>query len=196
MLRPDYEKIIQAINFFARKSGNTLTKLYMLKLIFFADRYHMRMYGRMITNDCYLAMEYGPVASTTKQVFEFFSIPGRFEEYAATYLKPSQKDDIHICSIRDVDWDVFSETDIESLEVAWKIKESGKNLINYSHEFPEWKKHEDNLKKFPRSPMDLIDFFLEAPGDAEYCHADANRVMCNKEHFLTMRQCNMDMGHA
>ena len=181
MLRPDYEKIIQAVNFFARKSNNQLTKLHILKLIFFADRYHMRMYGRMITNDDYLAMQYGPVASATKQVIEFISIPDKYSEYAAAYLKP--KNDHLIYSLQDVDRDVFSETDIEALEVAWKIKEKVKKLVKYSHEFPEWKKHEEKLKVLSRSRMALEDFFLQAPEKSEYCNADESRVQINKEFF-------------
>ena len=181
MLRPDYEKIIQAVNFFARKSSNQLTKLHILKLIFFADRYHMRMYGRMITNDNYLAMQYGPVASATKQVIEFISIPDQYSEYAAAYLKP--KNDLRIYSQKDVERDVFSETDIEALEVAWKITETVKNLVKYSHEFPEWKKHEEKLKIFSRSWMALEDFFLQAPEKSEYCNADEARVQSNKEFF-------------
>ena len=50
----DYKKAVQAINFFARKNGGKITKLEVLKLIFFADRYHLRKYGRPITNDQYL----------------------------------------------------------------------------------------------------------------------------------------------
>ena len=182
-LRPDYEKIIQCINFFARKSNNTLTKINVLKLIFFADRYHMRMYGRMITNDCYFAMQYGPVASVAKSVFEFAAIPQHLEQYAMEYLRPSQKNDMSIKSVKEVDFDVFSETDIEALNAAWHLKESRKDLVKFSHRFPEWKNHENELKSFPRSQMNLLDFFLQAPAEAEYCLADDERVECNKEHF-------------
>ena len=182
MLRPDYEKIIQSVNFFARKSNNHLTKLHILKLIFFADRYHMRMYGRMITNDDYLAMQYGPVASATKQVIEFISIPDQFSEYAAKYLRPEK--DYQIYSLKEVDFSVFSETDIESLEAAWKIKETGKNLVKYSHKFPEWKKHEEKLEILSRSKMSLEDFFLYAPEKFEYCKADEARVQSNREFFV------------
>lgn len=195
-LRPEYEKIIQAINFFARQSKNSLTKLYILKLVFFADRYHMRMYGRMITNDCYFAMAYGPVASTTKNIFEFLSIPKHLEGYAASYLKPSREDDIHIRSIKDVDWDVFSQTDIEALKAAWEIKKNNRDLVSYSHEFPEWKRHQERLKSFPSCPMPLEDFFLQSPKSAEYCSADDNRVNCNKEYFLETSPLFADIKHG
>ena len=38
----------------------------LFKLLFFADRYHLRMYGSTITRDKYVAMEMGPVPSMTK----------------------------------------------------------------------------------------------------------------------------------
>ena len=41
-----------------------------IKLIFFADRYHIRKYGRPITNDEYLAMDFGPVNSGVKDIAE------------------------------------------------------------------------------------------------------------------------------
>lgn len=41
-----------------------------LQLVYFADRYHLRKFGRPITNDEYFAMPYGPVASGAKDIAE------------------------------------------------------------------------------------------------------------------------------
>jgi uncharacterized phage-associated protein len=57
--KADYEKCTQALNFFAQKAGGQINKMKALKLIFFADRYHVRKYGRLLTNDNYMAMEHG-----------------------------------------------------------------------------------------------------------------------------------------
>ena len=46
----DHEKATQAINFFARESGGQINKMKAIKLIYFAERYHLRKYGRPITN--------------------------------------------------------------------------------------------------------------------------------------------------
>ena len=85
-----------------------------------------------------------------------------------------------------MDWDVFSESDIEALEAAWEIKASGRDLVKYSHEFPEWKKHENELKKFPRCQMYLEDFFLQTAKGSDYCLANKERVQYNLEQFLNM----------
>ena len=45
-------------------------KMKALKLVYIADRYHLRKYGRLITNDTYFAMNYGPVPSGTKDIAE------------------------------------------------------------------------------------------------------------------------------
>lgn len=52
----DYRKTTQALNFFAVKNGGHINKMRSIKLIYFADRFHLRKYGRPITNDEYFAM--------------------------------------------------------------------------------------------------------------------------------------------
>ena len=63
-----HKKATQALNFFARAAGGKINKMKALKLIYFEDRYHLRSYGRPITNDTYFAMKFGPVASACKDL--------------------------------------------------------------------------------------------------------------------------------
>jgi hypothetical protein len=65
-----YKKATQAVNYFAQRSGGIINKMKAIKLIYFADRYHLRKYGRPITNDEYLAMDYGLVSSGVKDIAE------------------------------------------------------------------------------------------------------------------------------
>lgn len=185
----DYEKMIQMINFFARKTGekNRISKLICLKIIYLADRYHLRMYGRTITGDKYVAMQYGPVASGTKRTFEFIGIPPQLIKYASEYLTP--KNDHDIVSVREPDLDVFSKTDLEAMDAAWTTYCRHKNeIVSFTHCFPEWKKHEKDLQHVKVQDMDCSDFFLEAPKDKEYCPADPKRLEMNKLHFEEMSQ--------
>lgn len=184
-MRPDYEKIIQSINYFARKQNNNkISKLYFLKLIFLADRYHLRMYGRTITNDHYVAMQYGPVASETKSTFEFLNIPEPMQAYAAEYLLPAE--DSWITSRKEVDSEVFSETDMEALEAAWSTFKKHRNLVSFTHNFPEWSRHEQKLATYNASKMELEDFFMDAPKGVEYCPATPERVAMNRDFFMEM----------
>jgi len=65
-----HRKATQALNYFARQEGGSINKLKALKLLFFADRYHLRKYGRPVSECAYYAMTHGPVASEAKQIAE------------------------------------------------------------------------------------------------------------------------------
>ena len=71
ILEFDYKKATQAINYFTKKEGGQIEKLKLIKLVYLADRFHLRKYGRPIMNDTYLAMPLGPVGSSVKDIAEF-----------------------------------------------------------------------------------------------------------------------------
>ena len=56
-----HRKATQALNFFARQGGGSINKMKALKLVYFADRSHLRRYGRPVVGDEYLAMNFSPV---------------------------------------------------------------------------------------------------------------------------------------
>ena len=156
----DHQKATQALNYLAIKSGGRINKMKALKLIYFADRYHLRKYARLITNDIYLAMEYGPVPSGVKDLAESSGFLGVSErKYSAKYIAPINK--YAFKSIEAVDEAVFSRSDIEALDFAW---ESFGQLDKYAlagltHKYPEWLKHKTALKMEPRIQMSFFDFF-------------------------------------
>ena len=56
------EKSLQAVLYVAnRLERKDFHKIF--KVLYFADREHLTKYGRPITGDTYVAMEYGPVPS-------------------------------------------------------------------------------------------------------------------------------------
>ena len=77
----DYQKATQSLTFFAEKEGGRIHKMKALKLVYLADRYHLRKYGRPITNDEYFAMPYGPVASGVKDIIEMSDFLGAEEKF-------------------------------------------------------------------------------------------------------------------
>lgn len=147
ILKADYKKVTQVINFFARSSrGNTINKMKALKLVWAADRFHLRKYGRPIIGDKYLAMEWGPVASKAKDIIEdTIVLVDEEKEYRAKYIK--KVDSLNLKSLQEVDKDLFSQTDLESMEFA--IKSFGKmnefDLSELTHKYPEWKKFKESL---------------------------------------------------
>ena len=66
-----FRKTAQALNFFAiHNSTSKLNVTKAIKLIWAADRYHLRKFGSLITHDFYLAMTRGPVGSNAKNIAE------------------------------------------------------------------------------------------------------------------------------
>ena len=163
----DFKKAVQAINFFATKEGGMIDKMKVLKLIWLSDRLHLRKYGRPITNDRYYAMEYGPVASTVKDLIGFSMLGKEESIYLCKYLK--KKSDKIVATVKDVDDDVFSKTDIEALETIHnEYGEYGPMYLSrVSHLFPEWEKHEKTLKSkiSLRETIYYTDFFENPSND-------------------------------
>jgi uncharacterized phage-associated protein len=152
----NYKKATQALNYLACRSGSKINKMKALKLVYFADRYHLRKYGRLITNDTYFAMEHGPVASGVKDLAEFSVALDKHEaSYAKQYIRPVSKYTYE--SIADVDRDVFSDSDIEALKFAFETfgQLDKFKLRDKTHLYPEWKKHEQSLQKLSRTEMDI-----------------------------------------
>jgi len=168
-----YRKTTQALNFFALASGGRINKMKALKLLYFADRYHLRKNGRPITNDEYFAMNFGPVASGGKDLAEGSDFrPDVEKTYAGQFLNPSQ---FEYASLHELDRDVFSETDLEALSFAWSRfgAQDQFTLAEITHAYPEWKKHESALQGGVNSrvKMRYDDFLDDPPTGFDPCHS-------------------------
>ena len=167
-----YRKATQALNFFAQQAGGRLSKLRALKLVFFADRYHLRKYGRLVTNDEYWAMDYGPVASNTKDLAELSAFLGEQEKaYANRFLEPADQNHQY-GSKAPVDESVLSESDLEALQFAWRTFGRKGRLVDLTHEYPEWKRHEATLKakQVSRVRIRYEDFVENPHTGVDPCH--------------------------
>ena len=103
MLEFDYKKATQVINYLTKKEGGQINKLKLIKLVYLADRYHLRRYGRPMVNDAYFAMPLGPVGSSVKDIAEFSDFLDISElNYAGTYLGRGAQPNM-LVSIADVD---------------------------------------------------------------------------------------------
>lgn len=163
-INTSYKKATQALIFFANKKNGKINKMKAIKLIYLADRLHLRKYGRPVVGDTYWAMKLGPVGSCSKQIAELDRIPDKVFSYVKKYIKPVDEKKQAFTSLKPVDTDVFSKTDIECLEAVYK-EFSDKDqfeLADISHHYPEWSKHENALKAGKRRVlMNYDDFFSE-----------------------------------
>ena len=156
----DYKIATQALNYLAHLEGGQIDKLKALKLIYFADKYHLRKYSSLISNDKYFAMQRGPVASSTKDIAEHSSfLSSKEKEYCEKYIAPLGENKFK--SVAEIDKDQLSETNLESLKFAYDNfgHLEPLALVNLTHHYPEWKKHEHRLKNESRIEMNLEDFF-------------------------------------
>ncbi len=162
MFEFDYRKAVQALNYFAQKSGGVINKMKAIKLIWLSDRAHIRRYGRPIIMDDYFALPFGPIPSNTKDLAEVSSFSSEEETLYRNHFLYIV-DQYNFKSVNEVETEVFSQTDLAILDNVFlefgHITEF--ELSELSHTYPEWKKHEDGLKNkiASRYRMNYLDFF-------------------------------------
>jgi uncharacterized phage-associated protein len=168
MNRFAYKKATQALNFFAVKQGGSSSKLKALKLMFFADRYHLRKYGRLVTDDRYFALQWGPLPSGTKDLVDSHY----HQEYTQHYLNRVSEKEYR--SQGAVEYRVLSAADQEALEFAWENfgNLSPSQLSKLSHEYPEWVEFADILEdeEKGRKEMDITQFIEDPISNVEPCY--------------------------
>jgi len=135
-----------------------VTRARLLKLIFIADRYHIRRYLRPVTGDRYFAMKLGPVATFLYNVFKGMT------SGEGIVRRGSKPNEMRVGE-RTYDAELFSPSDIEALDFA--LEKFGKldfsKLTKIVHAYPEWAKFADRFQNNPkgREPMTFEDFFDE-----------------------------------
>ena len=178
----DFKKTLQAINYLASKQpGKKIHKLKVIKLLYLADRYHLRAYGRSVSGDNYVAMKWGPVGSGTKDILtpESTFADKDVNLYAKNFIRHESR--FVVSSINEVDTDELSNSDIEALNFSLKnFGRFGTFVLaeKITHLYPEWKKHESELKERSRADMSYEDFFLEPDKNAP-----GLRLLGNKDPF-------------
>ena len=159
-----YKKATQALNYYATRKDGSINKMKAIKLIYLADRLHLRKYGRPIVGDRYVAMKWGPVGSKTKNLAELVQLPDDVLSYAKKFIKPTE-DKNTVQSLKAVDLDVFSKTDIECFDEVYKefADKDQFELARLTHEYPEWAKYKKDIEtgKKKSVPMSYEDFFSD-----------------------------------
>lgn len=167
----DYLKATQTLDYFAIKEGGQINKMKALKLVYFADRYHLRKYGRLITNDNYLAMEHGPVPSTTKDIAESNDyLDETIKVYSQGFIEPINN--LTLKTKNKLDESALSDSDLEALEFSWSTfgHLNQYELRDLTHFYPEWLRVKDNLASMSCLPMYLIDFLEDPVGGVNKCY--------------------------
>ena len=197
LLETSYKKATQALNFLAEKKDGKINKMKAIKLIYLADRLHLRKYGRPIIGDVYWAMKLGPVGSRTKRAAEL-DVPESFLPYAQKYIQSGDEKKQSFVSLRSTDTDLFSRTDIECLEsvyFAFGDKDQFE-LAELSHQYPEWAKHAKELKSGKkRVLMDYEDLFADAEKDDTFFAQNKTDLHLAKESFTELQEVSSFFAH-
>ena len=172
----DTKKIIQALTYLAGKEdGKVMDNMKAYKLLWLADRYHLRQTGRTITGDAYYAMPYGIVPSDAKCVLENAKTKMRNPKgYKDRYI--ANKGNHQFMALTDADLQVFSDSDQEALDKVWEAFGSmdALELSDLSHQFPEWTFYSDLLNDREQKNsyrIDLDHFFEEGPSSDFFCES-------------------------
>lgn len=148
---------LEAIHYLLTKIGET-DKIKIVKLMYFADKMHLMLFGRTITDDKFIAMQYGPVGSCTLDAFKkndsFFVSKGD-HKFEATNINS--------------EYDYLSESDKLVIDkIAKKFKNGDfKDIVETSHKCPEWKVFKPLLDSDTKktAKIKLRDMFSTFPGD-------------------------------
>lgn len=169
--RPKYDKIVELLLYLAhRKPG--ADKYQAVKFFYLADKAHLERYGRPITQERYVALDYGPVASTaldllngdkwtmrkvgiTELPFETEKVTREGKSEILVIKKPR----------RDVDFDLFSKSDLRVFDeiLAEYGDRSFNDLYEITHSHTAYKRAWDSRPTGARAAGMLYEEMIESP---------------------------------
>lgn len=172
----DTKKIIQALTYLAGKENDkVMDNMKAYKLLWLADRYHLRQTGMTITGDAYYAMPFGIVPSDAKCVLENEKTKLKNPKgYRDRYI--ANKGAHQFMALAEADLQVFSESDQEALDKVYEVfgGMSAKELSRLSHRFPEWTFYSNLLADKEQKNsyrIDLDHFFEDGPESEFFCES-------------------------
>lgn len=174
-------KVIQALNYLSTKQKDgVMNKMKAYKLLCLADKYHIRQYGRSITDDTYCALPHGTVPSNVMDLLSKKNIVDGFSDNIEILNQNEYK------SKSEPNLKVFSETDLEAINIVLdKFNDKDQFwLSEHSHQFPEWKRYEDKLndKSKPKSyKVRESDFFINTEEESGLFVDDEELLTLTKE---------------
>jgi len=156
--RKNPNKALEVVLWFAnREPGIDVHRL--LKLLFFADKWHLNRYGRPIVGDNYCALKFGPAAMTTYDILERkpeLAWVLALDEGAFPFSVEPGPRKKHVRPLRPADTRKLSESDRAALD--WAYEKYGhldfNTLKRLSHDHPAWQRGSEA----PGTHMNYLDF--------------------------------------
>ncbi len=178
----DTKKIIQALAYLAdHQPEKVIDNMKAFKLLWLADRYHLRQTGRTITGDAYYAMPFGIVPSDAKCLLEGTKTKLKNPKgYQDCYLRSIGNHQFAVLSQPDLK--VFSESDQEALDKVLAVygDYDAMQLSELSHKFPEWAFYRELLEDKDAKnsyKIDLDHFFETSPEEGKPLFDDSPELL-------------------
>ncbi|MDE6343051.1 MAG: SocA family protein, partial [Muribaculaceae bacterium] len=114
-----FEKSVNSILYVLKQMGGRCDMHKLCKILYFADREHLSEFGRRITGDTYIAMQYGPVPSCIDDILKalrgdsFFSSSAEIKEIKDSMTFENR---FIIRGLKNPDLDELSGSDILCLD--------------------------------------------------------------------------------
>ena len=139
----DWSKGIAMLRYLLKNVGGSCNYMAILKLAFFADRYHIRNHARPISMDDYFAFPFGPSGSSLMDIMrmpEAVSI-------SDTGIKSGRNYTVQLDNTK-INRSLFSNTDIEAMDLSLEhfapfIRKGDFVLSEISHAYPEWNQYKE-----------------------------------------------------
>ncbi|AHF15384.1 hypothetical protein NIASO_09900 [Niabella soli DSM 19437] len=97
------EKAINAMLHICNSLGGTWDKYSLLKILYFAEQKHLAKYGRPITGDNIVAMEYGPVPSISYDEVKYSKVNPHFFSITDNIVTAKSIADLDLLSASDLE---------------------------------------------------------------------------------------------
>lgn len=115
----DYDAALNSLLYALSRLGGKSDMHKLCKILYFADQRHLSLYGRSITGDTYIAMQYGPVPSNVDDILKAVRGDSFFSKYVGDLNdKFKFENKFIIAAIVEPDMDELSASDVECLEFA------------------------------------------------------------------------------
>lgn len=150
-------KAIEALLFICNRL-DVADKHKISKILYYADKSHLNKYGRLITGDKYIKMEYGPVPSWIYDLIKENAINSQIVEVQGFNVKPLRRENIEELSESDIEClknslyeygnKSFPELTEESHDATWKAGKMNRKFTKneFLLTFPNKTEIEDFIK--------------------------------------------------
>ena len=118
MPRFNEHKALSTMLYFLSKAGGSLDLYKLLKLVYIADKRHLREWGRTISSNCYARLKRGPVPSEAYNMLK--SVRGGEEEWNQDLSGFFSIDGHRVTGLLAPDMEEFSKSDIQVLDCTFE----------------------------------------------------------------------------